>query len=236
MAMMLVPVSKTLIRTIYDYSTDQTALAKVLRVFLFLIPLDKTIQFHKLMSIWIAIGTVLHTFAHFMHYASVPLFYDEVSFPTKGVWITGTILCFISLWIFSAALDVVRKVKFEIFYYVHHLFGFYYVLTLMHGADWWNPNFYKYLLIPGTIYLIERFLREYKSSIPVGVESVTMLGAARSKGPRVLCIELAKVGPLESFKEGQYCELKCPNPVALPMASLHHLERTATQYGNLPHP
>merc|ERR1719229_1347080 len=206
MAMMLVPVSKSLIRVIYNYSTDQTRLAKCLRMFLYLIPLDKSIQYHKLMSVIILIATVMHSFCHMMQYADVPETYKD----TWGAWIwfNGVTLLLITQWIFSCALDVVRKVKFEIFYYVHHLFVAYYILTLFHGKGFWNPNFWKYLLIPGLIYLFERLARERNSSIPIGVVSVTMMNLYGNV--RVLCLELEKKGAISSHKEGQYVDIKCP--------------------------
>merc|ERR1719510_1376454 len=134
-------------------------------------------------------ATMAHSFSHFMHFADVPDTYRKVFGP--GVWITGITLLIITQWLFTAALDVVRKVKFEIFYYIHHLFVLYYLITLFHGAGWWNPNFWKYFLLPGTIYLIERVSREYSASIPIGVVSVTLMNANYDGGPaRVLCLEL----------------------------------------------
>jgi len=209
MTMILLPVSKNLIRLIYDHSTDQTKLAKVLRCLVYLIPLDKSIQFHKLLALLVFLAAVAHSFSHFMHYADVPSTYGNLF--GFGVWFTGVILLMVTHWIFSTALDVVRKVKFEIFYYTHHLFVGYYVFTLFHGANFWNPNFWKYLLVPGSIYFFERFLREYKSTRAIGVVSATMMNATYASGDaRVLCLELAKMGPLTSHKEGQYVEVKCP--------------------------
>lgn len=209
LAMIVIPVSKNLIRMIYDYSTDQTKLAKCLRWLVFFIPLDKSIQFHKLQAVIIFWAVVAHSFSHFMHYADVPGTYGSgFGF---GVWLTGIILLMVTHWLFSTALDVVRKVKFEIFYYTHHLFAVYFILTLFHGADFWNPNFWKYLLLPGGIYVLERVLREYKSTRAIGVVSATMMNAKYASGDaRVLCLELAKMGPLSSHKEGQYVDVKCP--------------------------
>jgi len=209
MTMILIPVSKNLIRLIYDRSTDQTKMAKCLRWIVFLIPLDKSIQLHKLQATLIFLAAVAHSFSHFVHYAEVPATYGALF--GFGVWFTGIILLMVTHWLYSTALDVVRKVKFEIFYYTHHLFVVYYVFTLFHGANFWNPNFWKYLLLPGSIYFFERFLREYKSTRAIGVVSATMMNAKYASGDaRVLCLELAKVGPIASYKEGQYVDVKCP--------------------------
>jgi len=209
MTMILMPVSKNLIRIIYDYSTDQTRMARCLRWLLILIPLDKAIQFHKLQAGLVFVAAIGHSFSHYNHYADVPATYGELFGP--GVWFTGVLLLTVTHWIFSTALDVIRKEKFEIFYYTHHIFIGYYAITLFHGAGWWNPNFWKYLLVPGTIYFLERVAREYHSTRGIGVVSATMMNANKTSGDvRVLCLELQKMGPLSSYKEGQYVDVKCP--------------------------
>jgi len=209
MAMILLPVSKSLVRLMYDYSTDQTKQAKCMRWILFFLPLDKSIQYHKLMALFIAIAALGHTWAHYMHYAVVWRYYENVY--GDGVWVTGVALVFICQWIFTAALDIIRFKKFEMFYYIHHLFVFFYFITLFHGANWKNPNFWKYLLLPGIIYILERIAREINAARPIGVCSVTLMGSDRKEGAaRVLCLELEKTGPIANYKEGQYCDIKCP--------------------------
>ena len=43
--------------------------------------------------------------------------------------------------LYSSAFDSIRWGKFELFWYNHHLFIAFYFITLLHGKDYWNPNF-----------------------------------------------------------------------------------------------
>ena len=78
---------------------------------------------------------------------------------------------------------------------------------LLHGAGNTNPNFWKWFILPGGLYLIERTLRELKARQPVGVVSVTMMNHPSAK---VFCLELEKTGPIKEHQEGQYVFIKAP--------------------------
>jgi NAD(P)H-flavin reductase len=107
--------------------------------------------------------------------------------------------------IYAAAFDNVKNTKFEYFWYTHHLFTAFFVLCLMHGRGYWSPNFWKWFLVPGVLYGLERLFRFLKSRKPVSLLSVTMMR------PNVISLEFEKAGPFkDGYQEGQYVFLKCP--------------------------
>jgi NADPH oxidase 5 len=68
---------------------------------------------------------------------------------------TGFALFFILLIMFICSQPFVRRGgSFEIFYWTHLLYIPFWILVLFHG-----PNFWKWFLIPGCIYFIERVIR-----------------------------------------------------------------------------
>lgn len=68
---------------------------------------------------------------------------------------TGVLLFFILLIIFVCSQPFVRRGgSFEIFYWTHLLYVPFWILVLFHG-----PNFWKWFIIPGLIYAIERCTR-----------------------------------------------------------------------------
>ena len=68
---------------------------------------------------------------------------------------TGVFLFFILLVMFICSLPFVRRGgSFEVFYWTHLLYVFFWILVLLHG-----PNFYKWFIIPGLIFVIERVTR-----------------------------------------------------------------------------
>ncbi|ETO36577.1 NADPH oxidase [Reticulomyxa filosa] len=168
-------------------------------------PLDKAIQFHKVCAFLSAFGGLVHTWAHYNHYAQVPATYQAVYGPT--VWISGVIIIVAMQLLYSTSFEAVRRGEFEMFWYTHHLFVLFFLALLFHGRNSWNPNYWKWFLVPGTLYFIERITREVKASKPVGLISATHMN---NKYAKVFCLELEKTGPIRRHQEGQYIFLNCP--------------------------
>ncbi len=81
--------------------------------------------------------------------------------------------------IFCTSFAAVRHGKFELFF----------LTILFHGANSINPNFWKWFLVPGTLYIIERTLRELRARRPIGVVSIVHMN---NKNARVFSLELEK--------------------------------------------
>jgi NAD(P)H-flavin reductase len=108
------------------------------------------------------------------------------------------------LLIFSSTHLNVKRGHFEIFWVCHMLFPVFLALNVFHGKGWFGPNYWKYLVVPGTIFALERVYREFSSRSPVALLSVTHMTS------NVLSLALEKTGPLAEYKEGQYAYLLCP--------------------------
>ncbi|CAO1338201.1 unnamed protein product [Diamesa serratosioi] len=68
---------------------------------------------------------------------------------------TGLVLAFIILIMFVCSLPFVRRGgSFEVFYWTHLLYIPFWILLIFHG-----PNFWKWFIIPGTIFVFERLMR-----------------------------------------------------------------------------
>jgi len=204
-AFILFPVCRSFISQLYNISTDQRGSAKVCNFVLSFMPLDKALQFHKLCAFLIVFGTVFHTWAHFNHYADVPNTYEEVFGPT--VWLSGSLIILCMHFLFCTSFAAVRHGKFELFWYTHHLFVVFFITILLHGKGTVNPNFWKWFIVPGGLYIVERSLREMKARQAVGVVSVLHMN---NKNARIFSIELEKKGPIKDHAEGQYVFLKAP--------------------------
>jgi hypothetical protein len=72
-------------------------------------------------------------------------------------WALGNLLVLIMVLMYTTAVDSVRRRYFNVFYFTHHLFVLFFILLLLHG-----PNFWMWFIIPGTLYLVERIMREYR--------------------------------------------------------------------------
>lgn len=207
-SLILLPVLRTLIRYLYNRSTsDQGFVASMLRGILFFIPLDENLTFHKLIAQVIMGATIAHTAVHYVNFAIRP---NAVLFLFKGAWplVSGGIVCFCMFFIYTAAFDNTRKGQFEIFWYTHHVFLLFFVFLFTHGANGLNPGYWRFIIAPGALYLLERLLRIYRANERVVVLSCTIMDD-------VFSLEFAKEGVFASpYKEGQYVFLNSP-PISL---------------------
>jgi NADPH oxidase 5 len=139
-----------------------------------ILPLDNHIYLHKLTGWLIVFYGSLHTVMHLINF-SFYVIYDPVInannyslaeffftsrpglFGLIPGWAnpTGFLLIIILLIMFICSLPFVRRGgSFEVFYWTHLLYVPFWILVILHG-----PVFWKWFIIPGCIFVIERVLR-----------------------------------------------------------------------------
>ncbi|XP_011202251.2 uncharacterized protein LOC105225471 isoform X3 [Bactrocera dorsalis] len=138
------------------------------------LPLDNHIYLHKLTGIVVSILSLLHTIAHLFNFSIIVVNDPKINAGhyTIGEWLltdrpglfglipgcanpTGLALLIILLIMFICSQPFVRrKGSFEVFYWTHLLYIPFWILLLFHG-----PNFWKWFLVPGLVYIVERILR-----------------------------------------------------------------------------
>ena len=70
MTVILIPVCRTFIRMLYNYTTgSQNIIPVILRAIFSFAPLDSNLEWHKFMALFVYIATWAHTFAHFMNFS-----------------------------------------------------------------------------------------------------------------------------------------------------------------------
>ncbi|KAL1130042.1 hypothetical protein AAG570_012985 [Ranatra chinensis] len=139
-----------------------------------ILPLDQHIYFHKLTGVCIFLYSVLHTIMHLLNFGFVVVPHPEINAAnyTYAEWIltdkpglfglvpgianpTGVALIIILVIMVICSQTFVRRGgSFEIFYWTHLLYIPFWILVLLHG-----PNFWKWFIVPGIIYVTERILR-----------------------------------------------------------------------------
>ncbi|PVU89659.1 hypothetical protein BB559_005000 [Furculomyces boomerangus] len=114
------------------------------------------------------------------------------------------------------AIDVLRRKNFNTFWYLHHFFFLYFALFSIHGAFCLLKRaeppycskgavFWKYYLVSGVIYLLERISREYRGSRGnTGTINKVVLHPSH-----VIELQIKK-NLLERSKPGQYIFINCP--------------------------
>jgi len=116
---------------------------------------------------------------------------------------TGVALLIILVIIVAFSHRVVRKSGyFEIFYWTHLLSLPFWVLLVLHG-----PRFWKWLLIPGSAFLVEMFLRCTQVCSKRGRTSVIK---ATTLPSQVVKLRIKRPREFE-FKAGEYIYLNVPN-------------------------
>ncbi|XP_020722099.1 NADPH oxidase 5 isoform X2 [Bombus terrestris] len=138
------------------------------------LPLDQHIYLHKVSGALIGIFSVVHTVMHLLNFGTIVVYDEAFNYNnyTMYEWLltsrpalfgliagyanpTGVILIVLLVVITICSMPFVRRGGcFEIFYWSHLLYIPFWILTILHG-----PNFWKWFIGPGTIYMLERIRR-----------------------------------------------------------------------------
>jgi len=157
------------------------------------------------------LSACMHTVAHLMNFGLCPTAVMlKFGIP---IWITGVGLITVMLFLFSCAHAVIKRNHFELFWGTHMLFPLFLLLCLTHGCPnkdatkgqcFFGPHYWSYFLLPGSIFLIERLLREYMSRQNCTMLSFTQMGdLVRDKNGRIK-LEATKVLSLSFQKSGVF--------------------------------
>ena len=166
------------------------------------VPLQKNIEFHKVCAYAVILFSIGHIVAHLanLRYADATTLAYFSKWGWKGTdYLTGSVVTFALLVIFSASSNVMRNTKYEIFFSAHHMFVIFYLFMFFHG-----PNFVYWSIIPVTLYVIERYLQMWRGSQQFLVTKVEWVAPVMSVYFRPVIREAFQ------FKEGQYLYLNCP--------------------------
>jgi len=209
-AILLLPVIKTLLRKMNDAAgkfqdlQDKTDYFGKFFAHSFAryVPIQKNIEFHKLIAFTVLLMTGGHVIGH---YSNLVYSYDvTTAYFEKWGWkgtsfFTGAVIFVAMFIIFSAAADVIRHTKFEIFFNAHHMFIVFYIVMFMHG-----PVFWYWGSVPVALYIYERYTQTKKGGIPFVVTKVEFINP-------VMALYFKPVFSKDfKFKEGQYLYLSCP--------------------------
>jgi len=159
------------------------------------VPFDSNIMFHRRIAWTIAISAYGHGISHYINYSLQDSPYSFAWGTLAGI--TGNLLVFIMVIMYSTAIDAIRRRYFNVFYFAHHLFIVSFILLLLHGK-----NFWIWWLLPGIAYIIERLYREYRAKKTTTVLQVT------NHPSDVVELRMGKKG--FKYKSGQYLYLNAP--------------------------
>lgn len=102
------------------------------------LPVDHSVDFHRLVGSTMFAFALVHTAAHVLNYAVSPGVSVLGELLTTTVGLTGLVLLvvFTVMWIFTRP-RVRREQRFELFYGTHLLYLAWFALALAHGPDFW---------------------------------------------------------------------------------------------------
>jgi len=185
-----------------------------------LLPVDKTIVFHRYIAWTCAFFAAWHIMAHMFNYNKLATStLDQLkimnpaatTIPTQIslLWTTlpgatGVVVTMVMVLMYSSAIKFVRGPMFNVFWFSHHLFIVFFGLLCVHGASALlePPTFYMWFVGPGFFYALERTIRILRGS------QDTILQLAIAHPSKVLELQLKK--STFKYKPGQYLFLNCP--------------------------
>lgn len=139
--------------------------------------LEDSVRFHWVSGHVLFAAAVVHTLAYLCLYGWISERSMIANLMGSVASITGWILALIFLGFWLVALEAIRRrLPFELFY-VTHFSGIALVgLLLIH-----SPNYWKWFLIGGTGYLLDRAWRFYRMRVPSTIVSTRVLPSAVSE-------------------------------------------------------
>lgn len=181
-------------------------------------PLKKPVLFHLVVVVGLLFWTGVHLLTHFCSFGLDALddvdnldnrrrFGDGIStnlFPT----ITGfAVLVVVAVMALSSITYLRARVQFIPFKVLHWVgSGLFYLLLLVHGVQYWNPSFWKWLLPTLIIFVLERVYRHaIVRRVKVNIKSAGRYDTVS----RTAIVELEKPTTFE-YEPGQYILLNLP--------------------------
>ncbi|KAI0474078.1 putative FAD binding protein [Xylariaceae sp. FL0804] len=213
-SLILLPVCRTLVRWI--------------RPKIRFLPLDENIWFHRQVAYAMVLFTILHVSAHYINFFNVeatqvrPELALHIHYAEAG-GITGHIMLFCMLMMYTTAHAKIRQQSFETFWYTHHLFIPFLLGLYTHatgcfvrdstdpfspfaGANFWNHCLgyegWRWELWAGGLYLIERLYREIRAKRTTKITRVV-------RHPYDV-VEIQFEKPSFKYKAGQWLFLQVP--------------------------
>ena len=166
------------------------------------LPIQKNIEFHKLCAVSIFFFAWAHMIFHFLNLNlanNVTLRVFRAFGANETDFITGAIVTYAMYIIYSAAPDIVRYTKYEIFFNSHHFFTVFFLVMFLHG-----PVFFYWTAIPVLLYILERVLQQERGALPFLLIKVEWIS------PVMQVYFRPQLKEHFVFKEGQYLYMNCP--------------------------
>lgn len=182
------------------------------------LPLDDFSGLHRLSGYSIGMFSLLHSISHYINYHKYSKHTNLNIWPLlfiHGTGLSGHVLLLIMILIIAtASFAIVRKKRYELFYYIHKLFYLYFIFLAIHGIFcfvktddpakpciksqswlWISPGF--------ALYVIETIYCFYRSRRFAYVSKVVL------HQTNVFEVQIRK--PSFSFLPGQYLQLNIPS-------------------------
>ncbi|KAJ5538802.1 Riboflavin synthase-like beta-barrel [Penicillium frequentans] len=193
------------------------------------LPLDESAWFHRQIAYAMLFFTCAHVAAHYVNFYNIekdnirPVLAVELHYKTAA-GITGHVMLLCMLLIYTTAHARIRQQAFETFWYTHHLFIPFMLALYTHatgcfvrdsperyspfdGEKFWNHCIgyegWRWELVAGTMYLLERLYREVRSRKETVITKVIRHPYA--------AMEIQFQKPSMKYKAGQWLFLQVPD-------------------------
>ncbi|EFE41301.1 hypothetical protein TRV_03949 [Trichophyton verrucosum HKI 0517] len=195
------------------------AAALVLHFDVAVILFHKSIAFHQITAWSIVFFSLLHTIAHWVNFARIAASeglgikgFLQLNVTTGPGW-TGYVMLAALVAIALTSLEGPRRANHERFWNTHHLFIIFFLFWSFHGAFCMiKPDlppfcdgtgvFYLYWIFGGSVYLLERLMREVRG------KHRTIITKVIQHPSNVFEIQLQK--EKTKMRPGQYIFINCP--------------------------
>jgi predicted ferric reductase/Ca2+-binding EF-hand superfamily protein len=136
------------------------------------LPLDESVDFHRLAGNAMFVFGVIHTVAHLLNYATLAAPVSESLLRTHAGLSGLVLLILFTVMTVTAQNFVRRRGHFELFYFAHLLYLGWFALMLIHG-----PRFWMFALVPLLGFAVDRGLSATRKLRPAVISAGRVLAS-----------------------------------------------------------
>jgi len=158
------------------------------------IPFERSVKYHRWLGRGIFMLTTVHMIGYWYKWFNEGTFIEKLRvYPTMFAHASWLILLILTI----TSLNSVRRNWFEVFFYSHFLFIFFYIFAILHF-----PGMLPFAIPGFALYVIDRFLRYLRARPPNDDVKITTHGS-------ITRIQGKRIGVL-NYEPGQYCFINIP--------------------------
>eukprot|EP00742_Colponemidia_sp_Colp-10_P009417 GILJ01010266.1.p1 GENE.GILJ01010266.1~~GILJ01010266.1.p1 ORF type:complete len:799 (-),score=93.67 GILJ01010266.1:147-2372(-) len=183
--------------------------------YVFGIPFERAIKYHRWIGATVFVNMTLHLALWWRvwdvagKWSDCALAFDASCGATPSVVWTGELAWLLTVVMAVLSYEWVRRKRFELFYYAHHMYVLVFVFACIHssGVSRNRGNLIKYLMLGAALYVVDRVIRFYRSRC----QNAEIISMSKEGEITKLVVRMNGKDGYLRYQAGQYAFINIPS-------------------------